>query len=157
MEPLLIILAPGLFGGIVVAFLLSRFARVPSQPVTMAERLDPPSTGMINMAHIRVAGAGGLGMVAMSVVVAIFVPRIRFTMALAFVLGCVMAAVLVALRRREGGAPSGIDPGAHALFPLGELHAGGREGGSRHSGSDARDVTQGGLPGAAAPSLGLAV
>lgn len=157
MEALLIILAPGLFGGLVVAFLLSRFARIPSDPVTTAERLDPPSTGMINMAHIRVAGAGGLGMVAMSVVVAIFVPRIRFTMALAFVLGCVMAAVLVAVRRREGDSPSGIDPGAHVLFPLDQRHPAAREDDPRSPVADALDLTPGGVPGAAAPSLGLAV
>lgn len=155
MEPLLIILVPGVLGGLVVAYIVFRLARIPSPPVTMTERLDPPSTGMINMAHIRVAGGGGLGMVAMSIVVAIFVPRIRFTMALAFVLGCVMAAVLVALRRREGSSPSGIDPGAHALFPL-EPRDGSRHDPARGA-ADLRDVPSAALPAVAGPAPGLAI
>jgi len=64
--------------------------------------LLPPSTDMINMARIRVAGVGGLGMVAMSLVVAAFVPSIRFSMAIACALGVVLAAVLIAFRRRKG-------------------------------------------------------
>jgi hypothetical protein len=155
MEPLLIILVPGVLGGIVVAYVFFRLARVPSPWVTMSERLDPPSTGMINMARIRVAGGGGLGMVAMSIVVAIFVPRIRFTMALAFVLGCVMAAVLVALRRRNGNSPSGIDPGAHALLPLEVRNGTGHE--ASDGAADVRDVTSGVLPGVAGPAPGLAI
>ena len=64
--------------------------------------LPPPSPHMINMARIRVSGVGGLGMVAMSVVVAAFVPSIRLSMAIAFVLGLALAAVLIAFRRRKG-------------------------------------------------------
>ena len=155
MEPLLIILVPGLLGGVVVALIVFRLARIPSQPASMAERLEPPSTGMINMARIRVAGGGGLGMVAMSIVVAIFVPRIRFTMAIAFLLGCVMAAVLVALRRRDGNSPSDIDPGAHALFPLEPRESTPR--GATDGAADLRDVTSAVLPGVAAPAPGLAI
>ncbi|HEX6317205.1 MAG TPA: hypothetical protein VFZ73_20180 [Gemmatimonadaceae bacterium] len=70
------------------------------------------------MAHIRVAGAGGLGMVAISIVIAIFLPRIRLMMALGFLLGCAMAAVFVAVRRRHDKSPAGTGPGAHALFPI---------------------------------------
>ncbi len=155
MEPLLIILVPGVLGGIVVAYVFFRLARVPSPPVMMSERLDPPSTGMINMARIRVAGSGGLGMVAMSIVVAIFVPRIRFTMALAFVLGCVMAAVLVLLRRSDGSSSSGIDPGAHALLPLEPRDGTGHD--DSHDAADRRDVPSAVLPGVAAPAPGLAI
>ena len=163
MEPLLIILVPGVLGGLLVALVVFRFARVPSEPTTMAQRLEPPSTGMINMARIRVAGGGGLGMVAMSIVVAIFVPRIRFTMALAFVLGCVMAAVLVAIRRRDGGSPSDIEPGAHALLPLeaasrrADLPGDGRAKGTLEGPSDVRTVTLGLRPGLADPAPGLAI
>ena len=66
------------------------------------EPLLPPSPHLINMAKIRVSGVGGLGMVAMSVVVAAFVPGIRLSMAIAFVLGIALAAALIALRRRKG-------------------------------------------------------
>ena len=118
MEPLLMILVPGLFGGVLLAILFYRFARTPSGGVTVAERLEPPSPSAINMAHIRVAGLGGLGMVAMSVVVAVFVPRIRLTMAVGLVLGCAMAAILVAVRRAKDDSEDGIEPGANALLPL---------------------------------------
>jgi hypothetical protein len=117
MEPLLIILLPGVLGGILLALLFSRL-RTEVQPGADRERLEPPSIGMINMAHIRVNGLGGLGMVAMSIVVAIFVPRIRLTMVLALVLGTAMAALLIAWRRRGGPLPSGNDPGAHSMLML---------------------------------------
>jgi hypothetical protein len=113
MEPLILIVVPGVVGGIVLALFLSR-THVPARPGPAA-RLEPMSTSMINMARIRPVGIGGLGMVAMAVAVAIFVPRIRLSMAIALVLGTVMAAVLVARRRREGGM-SHTEPGAHTLF-----------------------------------------
>jgi hypothetical protein len=143
MEPFVIILVPGLLGGIAFAVLFYQFARRPPDGVTVAERLEPPSTGIINMAQIRVAGIGGLGMVAMSIVVAIFVPRIRFTMALGIVLGCVMAAILVAVRRRNDEAGAGIDPGAHALFPLDVPSRRAKNNEARGATADARDL---GLP-----------
>lgn len=116
MEPFLIIIVPGLIGGLVLAFL---FARLHGGPDGSDEtRLDPPSTNLINMARIRVAGMGGLGMVAMSIVVAIFVPRIRLTMAIALVLGAALAGGLIALRRRQGPWSSNSQhPGAHSMLP----------------------------------------
>jgi hypothetical protein len=118
MEPLLVIVVPGLLGGIVLALLFSRFRVDPDRASGDGHTLEPPSTNMINMARIRVSGVGGLGMVAMAVTVAIFVPKIRLTMAIALGLGAVMAAVLIALRRREGALPSSHDPGAHSMFAL---------------------------------------
>ena len=116
MEPFLIIIVPGLIGGLVFALL---FARLHGGPDASNEtRLDPPSTNLINMARIRVAGMGGLGMLAMSVVVAIFVPRIRFTMAIALVLGAALAGGLIALRRQLGPwSSNGQHPGAHSMLP----------------------------------------
>jgi hypothetical protein len=71
------------------------------------------------MARIRVAGLGGLGMVAMSVVVTIFVPRIRLTMAIGLLLGAALAAVLIARRRRAGPLPSSSQrPGAHSMLSI---------------------------------------
>lgn len=116
MEPLLIIVVPGLLGGIVFALLFIRLGGGPND-VPGDARLAPPSTNMINMANIRVSGVGGLGMVAMSIVVAIFVPRIRLTMALALVLGAALAAALIAVRRRQGPLGSTTPPGAHSMFP----------------------------------------
>jgi hypothetical protein len=116
MEPLIIIFVSGLLGGIVVALLITH-VRLGSGSAARG-RLDPPSPGLINMAHIRVEGVGGLGMVAMSVLVAIFVPRIRLTMVVALLLGVALAAVLIALRRRTGPlSSSGHHPGAHSMLP----------------------------------------
>jgi hypothetical protein len=114
MEPLIFVLVPGLLGGIVVALIVWRL-RFGQDAVR--RRLEPPSPGHINMAHIRVDGVGGLGMVAMAVTVAIFVPGIRFAMATALISGIAFAAVLIALRRRNGPLSSGNDhPGAHSIF-----------------------------------------
>jgi hypothetical protein len=114
MEPLVLVLVPGLLGGIVVALIVWRL-RFAQDPVR--HRLEPPSPGLINMAHIRPEGAGGLGMVAMAVTVAIFVPAIRFAMATALLSGIAVAAVLIAMRRRNGPLSSGNDhPGAHSIF-----------------------------------------
>jgi hypothetical protein len=113
MEPLIIIVVPGILGGILLAILLSR-THVPEKPGADS-RLEPMSTSMINMSRIRVSGVGGLGMVAMAVVVAIFEPRIRLTMVIALVLGAVMAGVMIAMRRRKG-ALSTNRPGAHTML-----------------------------------------
>lgn len=117
MEPFILIMVPGVLGGVLVALLIVRFSR-PSARVSDDGRLQPPSTNMINMASIRVSGLGGLGMVAMAVTVAIFVPRIRLTMAIALLLGGALAAALIAFRRRSGPLPSGTHPGAHSMLPL---------------------------------------
>jgi hypothetical protein len=120
MEPLIVIMLPGLVGGLVLAFIIGRFAGATQERESIQARLEQPSTNVINMARIRVAGVGGLGMVAMAVTVAIFVPRIRSTMALALALGVAMAIALIALRRREGPLSSSNGPGAHSMFPLDE-------------------------------------
>ena len=117
MEPLLIIILPGILGGFCLALLISRMGPRQWGPSNY-EHLEPPSTNMINMARIRVSGVGGLGMVAMSIVVAAFVPRIRLTMAIAFALGLALAVVMIALRRRRGPLASDNPPGAHMMLPL---------------------------------------
>ena len=117
MEPLLIIILPGIVGGGLLALV---FIWLKGVPVGAGDRqrLEPTSTNMINMARIRVAGMGGLGMVAMSIVVATFVPRIRLSMAIGLVLGGALAAALIALRRREGPLGSTNFPGAHSMLSM---------------------------------------
>jgi hypothetical protein len=113
MEPLLIV-APGLLGGVLVALLLMRVLLRPEREGY--GRLEPPSPSLINMARIRVDGLGGMGMVAMATTVAIFVPRIRATMMIALFLGIALAALLIA-RRRKGPLPSSsCHSGAHSMF-----------------------------------------
>lgn len=113
MEPLLFIIVPGLLGGVLVALLLTRVRRRTASPTP----LQPPSPSLINIAHIPVEGLGGLGMVATAATVAIFVPRIRVTVAIALLLGVALATVLIAWRRRRGPLPSSSHhSGAHTML-----------------------------------------
>ena len=108
MEPLLIILIPGLLGGLVLALLIAvNHPRTPS--VVVPRRLESPSPSLINMANIRIEGLGGLGMVAAVVAVAVADPRIRLATIAAAVLGTGLALVLIAMRRRTGALPSSGD------------------------------------------------
>jgi hypothetical protein len=60
---------------------------------------------LINMAHIKVEGIGGLGMVAAVVVVAIADPRIGMATIAAAVLGVGLALLLIVVRRNSGALP----------------------------------------------------
>jgi hypothetical protein len=105
MEPLLVILIPGLFGGLVVALLIAATRRGTS-PTFVPRRLEAPSPSLINMAQIRVEGVGGLGMVGAVAIVALTDSRIRLATIIALVLGGAFAVLLVAMRRRNGSLPS---------------------------------------------------
>jgi hypothetical protein len=105
MEPLLLALVAGLTGGIVLALLITARPSRPSSTV-VPRRLDSPSPALINMAHIKVEGLGGLGMVAAVIAVAIADGRIRAATSIAALLGMGLAALLIAMRRRDGGMPS---------------------------------------------------
>jgi hypothetical protein len=118
MEPFLLILVPGLLGGIVVALCARWFGR-PAEDAAAIHRLQSVSTDTINMARIRVAGVGGLGLVAMATVVALFVPRIRLSISIALALGLASAIVLILHRRRTGPLPSsGARPGGHTALAV---------------------------------------
>jgi hypothetical protein len=104
MDPLLI-LVPGLLGGLVLALLIAVNARG-TAPTFVPRRLAAPSPSLINMAHIRVEGLGGLGMVGAIAVVAIADSRIMLATILALVLGGGLSLVLIATRRRSDPLPS---------------------------------------------------
>jgi hypothetical protein len=105
MEPLLIILIPGLFGGLIVAVLIAATTKR-TAPTFVPRRLEAPSPTLINMAHIRVEGVGGLGMLGVVAIVALTDSRIRLVTMIALVLGAALAMLLVAMRRRTGSLPS---------------------------------------------------
>jgi hypothetical protein len=108
MDPATFVLALGFLGGLVIAFFIGHRGRhAPSSSDPFARI----STDVINAARIRVAGVGGLGLVAMALVVAAFVPSIRQSLALGLTLGVVLAVVLILWRRRQGPMPSS---GRHA-------------------------------------------
>ena len=108
MEPLLVMMISGLFGGVVLALLIAA-SRRGAPPTFVPRRLAAPSPDLINMAHIRVEGVGGLGMVGAVVIVAISDSRIRLAMIMALALGGGLALVLIAMRRRTGSLPSAGD------------------------------------------------
>jgi hypothetical protein len=116
MEPLVMILVPGLIGGLVLAVLLAGRSQGTASTV-VPRRLEAPSPALINIAHIKVEGVGGLGMVAAVVAVAIADPRIRLAMIMAAALGTGLALVLIAIRRSNGAMPSG-GPGARSTLHL---------------------------------------
>jgi hypothetical protein len=121
MEPLLILI-PGLAGGLVLALLIAA-TRGKAPSIVVPRRLAEPSPTLINMAHIPVEGLGGLGMVAAVAVVAITDPRIRLAIVIAWVLGAGLALSMIALRRRTGALPSGGDgPDDRSLLHLDNGH-----------------------------------
>ena len=124
MEPLLIVLVPGVLGGIILAVLLgSRWIDLRTRGVE--RRLAPTSPSLINMAHIPVQGGGGLGLVAAVIAVTLADPRIRVLVGIAVLLGVVLAAVLIARRRERGPLSSGGgDSASPSMLGLGREHPG---------------------------------
>lgn len=103
MDPVTLVLVPGILGGalIAIALFLTQRRRAGSPTFSIPFDNQPRSTDVINAAHIKVAGIGGLGLVAMAAVVALNVPRIGQTLAIGLALGAVLAGALI-LRRRSG-------------------------------------------------------
>ena len=108
MEPLVFVLIPGVFGGLVLALILAgnRWKR---STTVVPRRLAAPSPALINMARIPVEGVGGLGMVAAVIAVAVTDPRIRVATIVAAILGGGLALLLIAMRKHNGSLPSGGD------------------------------------------------
>ena len=144
MDPVTLVLVPGLLGGLVFALLFARLRqrRPGSEPPPDAFRNQPLSTDVINMAHIRVAGVGGLGLVATALWVAWFVPRIGQTLAVGLVFGVLIAVALILRRRRHGAMPSsGRRAGANTTLAIDRLTQAGDEQDDRSSNSRARGAT----------------
>jgi hypothetical protein len=117
MEPLLIILIPGVLGGALVAFFLARRPAGPAmdgRPVPRRVALPPPSPSLINMARIQIDGVGGLGMVAIALTVAIALPWIRLSVLLGLALGAAVAVALITSRRGGPLPSSSRHAGAHS-------------------------------------------
>jgi len=71
---------------------------------------QPDRPVQINMSGIPVAGVGGLGLVAMAVLVSVFMPAAWWTMVFGLAGGCALAVALIVVRRRiDARAPSGRD------------------------------------------------
>jgi hypothetical protein len=122
MDPVTLVAIPGIVGGAVIAFVLFRLGKSSRGEVRAdAFRRQPLSTDIINMAHIRVAGLGGLGLVLVAFAVAVSFPRIGLSLALGLVLGGLFAAVLILRRQRTGPMPSsGKRTGANTTLSIDE-------------------------------------
>ena len=120
MDPITLIVVPGFVGGLAIALLIIKLHRRRRPDLTSAPIANQSvSTDAINMARIRVAGLGGLGLVAMALVVAWFVPRIGQTLMVGAVLGGALAVGLILHRRRAGPMPSsGRSAGANATLSI---------------------------------------
>jgi hypothetical protein len=107
MDPVTLIVVPGFLGGLVIALLFFWWQRRSSAPpVVPSFHPEQPSTDIINVSSIKVAGIGGLGLVAMAAAVALDVPRIGQTLAIGAVCGAIIAAVMIYRRRSSGSLPS---------------------------------------------------
>jgi hypothetical protein len=117
MDPVMLVLIPGFLGGLIVALVMFR---MPASRSSLDPLRDlPRTTDPINMARIRVEGVGGLGLVAMALTVAWFVPRIRQHVAVGLALGVLLAVLLILVRRRRGPmTSSGGTPGANATLSI---------------------------------------
>jgi len=119
METALALTLPGLLGGLVLAAVLARLNRTPSLKQTPRSTLEPISPDVINMAHIRVAGVGGLGMMAAALIIAINLPEIGFALLIALALGVITAGWLIVYRSRRiqggGGGHNDMPPSVLSL------------------------------------------
>jgi hypothetical protein len=120
MEPFALVIIPGFIGGLIIALLFARLNRTSKRGVAFdAFGHEPLSADVINIARIRVAGIGGLGLVAMAVVVAIAIPRIGQSLAIGLVLGALFAVILVVWRKGAGPMPSsGRRAGANTTLSI---------------------------------------
>ena len=136
----------GVVGGAYVAYLIAKLNREaprPQAPVSPRQsRLD---TDMINMAHIRVAGIGGLGLVVMSIVVAFYLPVVGMSIAAGLLFGAALSLWWIARRRKMGPMPSsGRRPGANIVLSIDEREP--PSSGDKTPRDSARSISGGLLP-----------
>ena len=143
MDPVTTILASGFVGGLVIAaFYVGWQRRHGSTPGLVAySRPEPLSIDAINFSSLRVAGIGGLGLVAMALAVAIDIRRIGETVAIGFVFGLAIAVVLIVRRRRTGSMPSsGGHMGANTILSIDSPYVGDGDDPTRDRGTKRLDV-----------------
>ena len=120
MAPIFFVVLAGFVGGVAFAYAFSKMKRSRNEPElsdVFPEGLGP--TDVINMAHIKVAGVGGLGLVVVAFAVALDVPEIGQSQAISAALGIVFAIALIAWRRRRGPMPSsGGQMGANTMLSI---------------------------------------
>jgi hypothetical protein len=99
-----------LVGGWLLAGVLALTNRRASSGVVTRSAIEPLSPDAINMAHIRVEGIGGLGLIAAGVIIAIYLPEIGFSLLAGVGLGAAIAVGLIAYRSHVSATrPGGYD------------------------------------------------
>jgi len=114
----LALILPALMGGVVLAGLLRFLNRRPSSGIAVRSTLEPMSPDLINMAHIKVAGLGGLGMVGAVLVTAIALPQIGLAMIAGVGAGAALAAGLIFYRVRSTSGDTGHDAPPPSVLAL---------------------------------------
>ena len=119
MDPTLPVIVTGVAGGALIAcalFWLSRRSAVRSMASAGG---SGPERDVINISAIRVAGIGGLGLMAMAFGLAWTFPSVAQTLTLGAGLGLVLALALIVYRRRTGPMPSSAkSPAANTTLRL---------------------------------------
>lgn len=121
MDPVTLVLVPGILGGLAIALVALTSRLRGRDPARLAPPYEPdePITNMYNISSVRVAGVGGLGLLAMATAVALNVPMIGLAMALGVGLGGAVALGLILSKRRSGPMPSsGKGIGASTVLSL---------------------------------------
>jgi hypothetical protein len=116
---LMALVLPALLGGLLLAVALFTANRRPSSGVVTRTSLEPMSPDLINMAHIKVAGIGGLGMLGAVLVTALALPEIAIALVTGIGVGAALAVGLIAYRSRSNAAgPGGPDRRLPTVFAL---------------------------------------
>ena len=120
MAPIFFVVLAGVVGGLAFAYVFSKMKRSRNEPeLSDVFPAGTGSTDVINMAHIKVAGVGGLGLVVVALAVALDVPEIGQSQAISAVLGILFAVGLIFWRRRRGPMPSsGGQMGANTMLSI---------------------------------------
>ena len=119
MDPVAAVLVPGILGGLAIAFLIARLHGRGSSAIADAPGELSITTDAINIAHIRAAGLGGLGLFAAALAVAWFVPGIGLSLSAGVLLGALLGGVMILRRRRAGPLPSsGGSAGANVVLSI---------------------------------------
>ena len=101
MDPITLFIASGVLGGLLIgAVMLWLHRRSVPDSVAVPYRSEPLSADIINMSSIKVAGVGGLGLVAMAAAVALDIPRIAQSVGIGLGLGVIGAIATILWRRR---------------------------------------------------------
>jgi hypothetical protein len=112
----------GIAGGVVLAFVLMRLHRW-SRARRSDEIVHPGeiSADVINMSHLQVVGAGGLGLVIMCAMVAIVIPPVGLSLGAGCLCGTIVAIVLIRRRGKAGPISSSSQhPGANTTLMIDE-------------------------------------